>query len=226
MDFSIIIASSVHDLKNSVTMLLDSLDNMLDRQQGKDPALEKDISHLRYEALRVNSNLIQLLALYKIDNDQYALSMEHQLVRDFVVENLMQSQHLFEANNIDVELECDEELEWQFDANLISGVINDVVNNAIRYTKSKLKVSALVQGDYLCIRVDDDGGGYPESMLISALDSKRGISFSSGSTGLGLYFASMAAQVHRHKDLTGYISLSNESEYGGGRFQLFLPKTF
>ena len=207
-------------------MLLNSLDNIVERHQDKDPELGNDISHLRYEALRVNSNLIQLLALYKIDNDQYALSIVHQNVRDLIVEVLMQSQHLFEGNGIEVDLDCNEELEWPFDINLISGVVNDVVTNAIRYCRKHLKISVSVQEEMLCIRVDDDGEGYPAEMLVSDVDGKRGISFSSGSTGLGLYFASMAAQAHKNKDRSGYISLSNESESGGGRFQLFLPKIF
>ena len=53
--------------------------------------------------------------------------------------------------------------------------------------------------------------------------SKRGISFETGSTGLGLYFADIVARLHQAGDATGCIRLSNDSRLGGGCFTLELP---
>jgi len=49
------------------------------------------------------------------------------------------------------------------------------------------------------------------------------VRFSSNSSGLGLYFSSEVARMHRHRQRTGAIALENGGELGGGCFVLRLP---
>ena len=53
--------------------------------------------------------------------------------------------------------------------------------------------------------------------------AQRGISFETGSTGLGLYFADVVAHLHIAGGKTGHIHLNNGGSLGGGCFSLVLP---
>jgi hypothetical protein len=47
------------------------------------------------------------------------------------------------------------------------------------------------------ITVEDDGPGFPDFLLAQGNSAQCGISFETGSTGLGLYFAGVVARLHK-----------------------------
>ena len=100
------------------------------------------------------------------------------------------SKHDFEFR-----LECDQEAEWFFDRDLIAGIINSTINNSIRYTHSKIILSAEINNNYLQISIEDDGSGFPEQMFSRPDTLETAIDMKSGSTGLGLYFAEQIANI-------------------------------
>jgi signal transduction histidine kinase len=102
-------------------------------------------------------------------------------------------------------------------------VLNNTINNAIRYTKTKIRLTAREQDGYLVLGVEDDGTGYPESMQHTGTLSFKSLDFNSGSTSLGLFFASSVAKLHTEGDRTGSITLHNGGKYGGGVFEIWLP---
>jgi len=75
-DFTSILANSVHDMKNSVNMLLGALDDISGRCGGSSCPSHQLLSRLRYEGKRLNSNLVQMLMLYRVNNSQYTLNIE------------------------------------------------------------------------------------------------------------------------------------------------------
>jgi two-component system sensor histidine kinase SenX3 len=50
-----------------------------------------------------------------------------------------------------------------------------------------------------------------------------GVNFMTNSTGLGLYFSSEVAKMHKHRQRSGALRLENGGAYGGGCFVLTLP---
>jgi signal transduction histidine kinase len=229
MDYSTILASAIHDMKNSLSMLLNSLDNMIDDQEydqkNNNPNSKKghNFSQMKYEGQRVNSNLLQLLALYRVQNEQYHVQIDNHIVIDFIEDTLAQHMSMFENRQIDLQVNCDFDLEWFFDQEMVTGVLTNVINNLYRYTKDKVSIEAIIEDDYLVIRVKDNGPGFPEDLQYSLADNQQGISFSSGSTGLGLYFAGVIAGIHHNKGRSGFIITNNEGIDGGGCFSLYLP---
>ena len=224
MDFATILASSVHDLKNSVGMLLNNLHETASELVPGDSPLQEKFSQLQYDTMRVNNDLIQLLTIYKIDYDHYAMDISHHDVHDFLEEAMLHYSPLVEHKNVTMELDCPDDLFWFFDRNLIAGVINNVINNAIRYTRDKLALSATTTYDnMLQIRLEDNGPGYPDNMLVADPVEQKNIDIGSGSTGLGLYFAALVARQHKNHDSSGYIRITNGGRYGGGCFSIILP---
>ncbi|MBL1140786.1 MAG: HAMP domain-containing histidine kinase [Proteobacteria bacterium] len=223
-DYGTLIASSIHEVKNSLNMLLNSVDQVLTTTNQNDSNI-KLFSQIQYEGKRVNDDLIGLLAIYRIENGQYYANIDEYSVHEFLEENISQHKIMLRHKHIEETLECDEELHWFFDCDLITGVISNVVNNLFKYTKDKLHVCAFREGDYLVIKVLDNGPGYPEEMLIfhDESDHQKNINFENANTGLGLYFSRLVAELHKNKGRNGYITTTNEGIDGGGCFSLYLP---
>ncbi|MGX5202361.1 sensor histidine kinase [Aliikangiella sp. IMCC44632] len=218
--FSTILASTVHDMKNSLGMMLESLEIILNQQQQAKSS--KDYSVVQYEASRLNSSLVQLLAMYKIGNNQMPFNPAYHDLIDFFEEQVLIHEPLLNAKGFQCELNISENIEAVFDETLLSMVVSNVIGNAIRYAHSSIRISAHIdQG--VRISICDDGPGYPGPMLEMEGDYIKGIDRSSGSTGLGLFFAQQVAQLHKHGELTGKIELYNGGELGGGVFEITLP---
>lgn len=225
IDFSTLLAAAAHDMKNSLSLVINTLDEMMQDSAGHCVEMSSPLNRLRYEAKRVNNDLVQLLTLYKLEKDQYSLMFDYRSVYDFLEEQAIYFQQELDFNNIMAEVECPEDLEWRFDEGLLSGVMKNVINNALRYTNKRLKIIAQRTDDMLVISVEDDGKGYPQGMLTRNLEEGTGIDYVTGSTGLGLYFSSMIARVHEGNGREGYISISNGGSFGGGCFSIYLPSS-
>ena len=222
IDFSLLFASSIHDMKNSLGMIVQTIDH-LTKIRARSTEEEKLLSVLHYEAQRVNNDLVRLLGLYRLQKNCLPLCIDEHHVRDLLEEQSIKIGHLLPTTNTTVVIDCEDSLSRYFDYDLISGVINNVLVNAIRYTKDQIKLIARIEKKQLLIAVEDNGSGYPCEMIVNPENHMRGVDFNTGSTSLGLYFASKVAELHQHKGKTGYISLENGGSYGGGVFKIFIP---
>ena len=221
INFSIILASTIHDVKNSLGIVLNSLDELI--RTAADTLPTDQLAKLQYEAKRVNNNLVQLLALYKMENKGLAVNIDEYFVYDFLEEVLISERTTLEARKIKLDFACARNMAWYFDRDLVSGVLRNAINNAIRYAKSSVMVTAETKDGYLVLSVNDDGIGFPDNMVAEGKQQGHGINFSSGSTGLGLYFTSRVAELHKNKDKRGFIELTNGHQLGGGCFSVTLP---
>ena len=223
MDYSTILASSIHDMKNSLGFLLGSLDMVGQQCRAGQCNSASQISRLHYEGKRVNDHLVQLLALYRMENSQFLLEPQQYCLEEYFQEIMMEHIDMLDLRNISWRVECDADLHWFFDGELVSGVLRNIINNLYLYGRDQMLVSAEEEDSCLCIRIRDNGRGYPEKMLSQSIDRAGALDFRSGGTGLGLYFASQAARLHRHNKRHGLIKLSNNGLDGGGCFSLYLP---
>lgn len=222
LNFSMILASGVHDMKNSLSMLLGTLDQLGGECAQTCPAGDK-INQLRYQGQRLNSDLVQLLSIYKIEHQQYSPNIEEHDLSDFLQECVNTHEPLLTPRGIVIESVCAAGLTGYFDREMVAGVINNVVNNAYKYSKDKIRLSAASDGGYVTLSVADNGRGYPPSMVRTGGVQAGPTDFKSGSTSLGLYFASLIAHMHSNKGKHGYIRCANEGIDGGGNFSIMLP---
>src|SRR5690606_19162987 len=138
-------------------------------------SLSQRVGLLQYEAARVNNDLVQLLGLYKLQNRQLPLRVDEQFVHDFLDEQIARYVLLFSNRGISCELNCAADLIGYFDDELVAGIVNNILANAIRYTRSKIQVEAHQVDGYLVISVNDDGTGFPARMLDAMEQPDRGI---------------------------------------------------
>jgi two-component system sensor histidine kinase SenX3 len=227
LEFSDILASIMHDTKNSLGMLYTTLDTLISQCQEKGCPVQKDHFLLQYELRRLNHNFIRMLSLYKAKKANFPISLDYHSVYDCLDEAIVVNEPLLTSKGIDIELQCPEDLFWSFDKELIMGILDSMLNNEYLYTKDKLMVSASRDEEYLVIRLEDNGPGYPDCFLMDSRH-KSGtagshVSFLTGSTGLGLYFSVLVAKSHSRGGREGFIQTMNGGIYDGGVFSLYLP---
>lgn len=222
IDFSFVLASSVHDMKNSLGMLLNTLSAMMENSPPRDAEQARFFSTLEYEAARINGELVQLLSLYRMDEQTMMVVIDEHHTIDIIEEQIARNDSLLKSRHIEIQVDCDSDLIWYFDNELIGGVLNNLIVNCARYCRKHLLVSAVEENGFLCISVADDGQGYPDNMLLGPLP-QTAVSFSSGNTRLGLLFARKVLELHKSKKGQGYMTIANNGPLGGGVLKLYLP---
>ncbi len=225
LDFSAILASSIHDIKNSLGLILSNLEDLLSNPANRiaDP---RQASLLQHEARRANANLNQLLVLYKLGQDQLCVNITDNHMEDFLDEIVAENRSVCETLGFQLDRRCDPELMGYFDPELVRGVLEGAIGNARRYARTQIQLNAEQADDFLVIRVEDDGAGFPAAMLAQTEYQPQTIAAATGTPGhtqLGLYFASRIAQLHRHGERYGHIRLANGHILSGGCFELWLP---
>lgn len=223
MDMGTYMMAAAHDMKNSVCVMMAFLGNALEELPAG--GASRTMTHQAlYEAQRINSHLMQILALYKIDEGLYPFDPVEVDLAGFAHEVLAGARPLAGSKGValDAQLGAEERF-WYFDRDLVLSIVSQSLHNAIKYTRDRVRLGLRVADGTLEIRVEDNGRGFPEFMLERGFPAQQGIDARTGSTGLGLYFASKVARMHRNRGLAGQTRLENGGDLGGGRFVLSLP---
>lgn len=76
-----------------------------------------------------------------------------------------------------------------------------MINNAYRYALVRVRLAAKIENGMLEIAIEDDGSGYPPSILLGDAGEQARLSFAGDSSGRGLYFAIVAARAHFRADV-------------------------
>ncbi|MFT6389217.1 MAG: K+-sensing histidine kinase KdpD [Cellvibrionaceae bacterium] len=222
LDFSFVLAASVHDMKNSLGMLLTSLEEVIDHAPPQDEVQKNHFSILQYEASRINSELIQLLTIYRINQKNLPFNLDENYISETFEDQVARNDVLFRTKEIELSIGCDPDLAWFYDNELIGNVIHNVLINSARYAKNKVNIIAEMDEKQLVIKIEDDGNGFPGFMIDEAElgSDNRG---ATDSTQLGLFFAAKIAHFHRKGEVRGEIKLYNGGSLGGGVFEIRLP---
>lgn len=218
--FSTILASSVHDIKNNLSTFLESIKQL---RQKNALGENEDLQQLELEANRIHQGLMQLLVLYKVDQHSFMLSVDEYAAMDLLAEARIQQQSLLDLQHLELMTECKNDLMCYCDYQYTGQVLASMLNNALRYGYHRVLISADEQDGYCVFSIEDDGPGYPQTLLVKNWQQPLTFDWISHHTGLGLYFASIIASLHRNDQRQGSISLDNQSRLGGARFRLLLP---
>jgi two-component system sensor histidine kinase SenX3 len=234
-DLLLFLASTAHDMKNSISVLSGTLERLLleaGPQTGADspsayPQMAQ-MAQMLYQTRRLNDNLMQLLALYKrVGTPEYPFDVQPIEAGQLLEQVVALGRVLLDAKGIALEVDGDRELIWHLDEDLIVGVVSHAVNNAAHYTRDRIRLSLREVDGLLEIRVEDNGVGYPQALLAAGAaglnENTSGIDFRTNSAGLGLYFSREVARMHRHRGREGGVRLENGGALGGGCFILSLP---
>ena len=223
------LASTAHDMKNSISVLSGTLERLLDAASPDTEKAYPQMAQMLYQTRRLNDNLMQLLALYKrVGRPEYPFDVQPLEIGQLVEQVVALERVLLESRAISLELDYDPDLIWHFDEDLIVGVVSHAINNAVHYTRDRIRLAVREVDGLLEIRVEDNGAGFPKALLEAggapaSATGAGGVNFLTNSAGLGLYFSAEVAKMHRHRERRGSVALENGGRLGGGCFVLTLP---
>jgi signal transduction histidine kinase len=227
-DLFLFLASTAHDMKNSISVLSGTLERLLANASPQTETAYPQMAHMLYQTKRLNDNLMQLLALYKqVGKPGYPFDLQPVPLGQLVDQVVAMGRVLLQSRGIRLELDVDPDLIWHLDEDLVVGVLSHAVNNASHYTRDTVRLAIREIDGWLELRVEDNGPGYPPALLqagaVAAREMAGGVNFLTNSAGLGLYFSGKVAEMHRHRGRSGSLHLENGGAYGGGCFVLRLP---
>jgi signal transduction histidine kinase len=222
MRFADVLASSIHDIKNALGLVINTLEE-ISSDPGSGLADNPKAVAVQLEARRANNDLIQLLTLYKLDTERITPQIAEHNLEDFLEDIAVDHRRLARASGAGIDCRCDPYLSAYFDADLVRGVINNAIGNAARYTRDRLLLAADERDGYLVLRVEDNGPGFPPAMLEQRALPDADAGFARGRTRLGLYFSRKVAELHQNQGRVGRVELHNGCSLGGGCFSLWLP---
>src|SRR5690606_2304100 len=107
LDFSTVIASTVHDMKNSLGQLMQTHNRWL-AQLPAELAEGPERGVIEYEFSRLNGMLVQLLGLYKLGVNQLPLKPAYHEVEDFIQAQLARHDEVLAARGINGSYEVEE----------------------------------------------------------------------------------------------------------------------
>ncbi len=197
-----LLRSISHDLRTPLTSISGNAENLLTNRQSMDEATQlATLTDIYDDAIWLNQLVENLLAITKIGEGRTRLNLSTELVEDVVTESLRHIRRRGENHRIETILP-DELLLAQMDARLISQVIINLVDNAIKYTPngSAIQISARRQGDSIAVSVSDNGHGVPDSQKEKIFDmfytGETKVADCRRSIGLGLALCKSIVTIH------------------------------
>ena len=155
-----------------------------------------------------------MLASTRLENGEARLQLSVEVVEDIIEETAEHVRSFSQGHRI-VTKTPDDVLLVRADARLISQVLVNLLNNAIKYTpeNSTIRIGAVQEGDKVLISVSDDGPGVPDSEKGKIFDmfytGSNGVSDGRRSLGFGLALCKTIVQAHG-----GTITLTDNQPHG------------
>jgi len=223
LDYSNVLSAVAYDMRNSLTIMFQSLQALGNQSTEAKCLSNEEVADINYQVQRLNGGLTQLMALYSVENNKLVTNISEQSVADLLESVICQNDLYTQSKNIDVILDIDEDIYWGLDLDLVSYLMDDLLSNAVHYSKKVIRLSFKVVDGMLNITMDDDSNGYPQKMLDAANAPLNNLVAEYGRIGIGLLFSKLIVLSHQNRNKHGKIILSNSSPLGGSSFVLQLP---
>jgi two-component system sensor histidine kinase CpxA len=211
-----------HELRSPLARLSVALE--LARQRSG-PEAKGVLDRIELESGRLNELIGRLLTIARLESGEDGIEKTRVHLEELVGEIARDAEFEAQSRRCRVKFEYSDGVEVSGNASLLRSAIENVVRNAIRYTREGSDVEVTlsqdpVSGDAVLL-IDDSGPGVPSDQLdklfrpFYRLDDARGRQ--TGGVGLGLAIVERSMRLHG-----GTAKASNRRE-GGLRVELRLP---
>jgi signal transduction histidine kinase len=175
------------------------------------------------ESERLSGFVNELLEMSKLESGMAVFSFEPCSFSAIAENSMRRFAEAAKRGSVTLENDVDEQLPLIYaDFDRITWVINNLLSNALKYTKSgdRITIGAKVSGGFLKVWVKDTGDGIPPEYLERIFDKfvqVKGHDIEVRGTGLGLSVAKEIVNAHG-----GEIWVESEMD-AGSRFYFTLP---
>lgn len=199
-----LIANVSHDLRTPLTSLQGYLETlMLKKDKLSEEERQKYLQIVTEHSQRLGQLVTELFELAKLDSVETLLHIEPFSIAE-LVQDVVQKYHLTaEQKNIKLQSNFGDELPSAYgDIGLIQRVLENLIDNALRYTKSggSITIELANNKDNVAVKIIDTGCGIEKEELPHIFDrfyrSKRQDTEKSYNSGLGLAIAKRILLLH------------------------------
>ena len=194
-----------HQLRTPVTTIEGYSDMLVRGDFGKlTKEQEKAIKQINKSAANMSGAIKDFLDISRIQTGHFVLTKTGANIKEVVEKRVRQLQSLADEKEVKVSVHYDKKLpsEVLIDADKVSQVVMNFIDNAIYYTQSKRKVAIdlVVRGEHLVFTVEDEGIGVPakeQSNLFSKFyRASNARTTRPDGTGIGLFLAKKIIVAH------------------------------
>lgn len=192
-----------HDLKNPLAKIQGITDRLLSLKELNVPdEVKEDLSVIRRTSEELRQYITSILQLTRVEARDIKLTKEVCDLNAIVQDVLERIKPLAVQKNVSIETDLEPLFSMELDRHLISEVLLNLVENAIKYSdaNSKIRVTTREIGQQVRVEVADEAGGIPEEEWTKIFDKfYRGTSEKTTrvtGTGLGLYLVKYFIELH------------------------------
>lgn len=210
------VANVSHELRTPLAIFQGYLETLLDAPEISQDDLVPTLEILRKHSLRLNALVEDLLVLARLESRADSLQVEPIEPRGLVEDMIADWQIQAGKKRIRLTASCTADApEFEADAFRLEQVLNNLVDNAIKYTESggSVILQAVAASNGIEFRVQDTGVGVAPQDLTHIFErfyrADKARSREHGGTGLGLSIVKHIVQLH-------HGTVRAESSYGKG----------
>lgn len=218
------VSDASHELRTPLASMKILVESLLYQDNVPEEVYKEFLGDINGEIDRLTLLITDLLLLSKMDTDSGALNLTAADLSQTIRESADALQPIAKERDITLSVEVPDELLASYDPLKLRQALNNLIENAIKYTREggRVSVSAGHEGSDVFIRVADNGIGMPSEDLphiferFYRVDKAR--SRETGGTGLGLHIVRRVALMHG-----GRVDVKSE-EGVGSTFTFYLPE--
>jgi two-component system sensor histidine kinase KdpD len=189
-----------HDLRTPLTRIMGAAGILAERESSLEPEERIDFKEVILdEAERMSELMSKILDMARITAGAISPQWEWNAVEEVVGGTLARLDKALDDRPVNISLPDDLPLVWM-DAVLVQQVLNNLVENAIKYTPSgsPIDISASIQPPALWLEVADRGPGIPAGLEDRLFEKFFRLETESPQTGVGLGLSLCRAIAEAH----------------------------
>ena len=206
-----------HEIKTPVSLIKAPLEKVMENGRW-DSDTESNLDIMQKNVDRLQTLIRQLLDFRKIDKNGYTLSLgKTDLIQmtGNIVERFRPSDSAIDL----VMISPHQHIMCYIDNEAITKVISNLLANAFKYARKKIKVSIDIVGDRIIISVKDDGPGIPSGLEDKIFEPfYQADPYSGNGFGIGLSLVRLLVEKHG-----GKVSLCMDKGETGCRIVVDIP---
>jgi two-component system sensor histidine kinase KdpD len=180
------------------------------------------VEGINEEAQHMNSLIVNLLDMAKLQSGKVVLNNQWQPIDEVIGSALRISSNLLA--NIQVSVHIAPQLPLiSFDAVLIERVLCNLIENAVKYGRDQIQISAELLHDEFIVSVTDNGRGLPDGLGEKIFDKFTRGEKESSTYGVGLGLAICKAIIEAHQGKIWATNLSTKVPPQGAKISFTLP---
>ncbi|MDY0213306.1 MAG: ATP-binding protein [Desulfuromonadaceae bacterium] len=219
------VANVSHELKTPITAIKGFIETLLDGALDNREESERFLHIVERQADRLDVIIEDLMSLSRIEQSEgkNRFELEYEPIAPVVDGVVNSCSMLANKSGINLSYSCSDTIKASINAPLLEQAITNLVDNAIKYSKSqgKVEIRCRTENGFAVIAVSDTGCGIEEEHLprlferFYRVDKAR--SRACGGSGLGLAIVKHIIQIHR-----GHVEVESVPAEGT-TFTLRLP---